>query len=393
MHAERRWARSLTAPLGLALVVVAAACGSAPTSAPPRVTSTAVPTTAAPALTPAPASPCAVGAQSPPRATLAAAYPTALAFAPDGRLFWTERAGTVRVWQNGVAKAFASVPTVTTERGGGYSERGLLGLAISPSFARDHYVYGFYSNTDYTHQTVVRWTDCAGTGTDPTTLITLPSGSDCCHKGGRLAFAADGHLLVTLGEEHTAPAAQVTGDVRGKLLRYNADGSIPADGPFGAGNPVWAYGFRNPFGIAVSPSGQVAITNNGPSGDAGSPSTGYDTVVLDVARGSGHQWPVCYGYSHPLAASSCPAGQAGPDWSSETSTVVPTGATFVDAAGPAGYAGHLVMCTFDVGMRILTPGSPHASVGNGPARCTLAVTEGPDHALYYSDQGHIYRLG
>jgi glucose/arabinose dehydrogenase len=175
------------------------------------------------------------------------------------------------------------------------------------------------------------------------------------------------------------------------VLRYTADGSVPGDNPFGAGNPVWAYGFRNPFGIAFSSSGQLAVTVNGPTGDDGSPGTGYDTVVASVAKGGGYQWPNCYGYSHPLASSSCGAGESGPDWSSETSTVVPTGATFVDRSGPGGTAGHLVFCTFDDGMEIFSPGTPHGSVAPGPSTCQLDVKQGPDHALYFSDTGHIYR--
>ncbi|MDQ1566723.1 MAG: hypothetical protein QOF96_1603, partial [Actinomycetota bacterium] len=74
-----------------------------------------------------------------------------------------------------------------------------------------------------------------------------------------------------------------------------------------------------------------------------------------------------------------------------TTTVVPTGAAFVDAAGPAGLAGHLVLCTFNSGMRILTPATPHATVAAGPAECKLDVVQGPDHAVYYSDSAHIYR--
>ncbi|HMC52427.1 MAG TPA: PQQ-dependent sugar dehydrogenase [Acidimicrobiales bacterium] len=332
-------------------------------------------------------------AQAPPGGTVSANFPTALAFAPDGRLFFTERSGTVRVYQGGAARVFATVSTVTTEPGGGYSERGLLGIAVSPTFAQDRLVYAFYSSSDRVHQYVVRWADCGGVGTNPVNVIQLPAGGDCCHKGGRLAFGADGKLYVTLGEEHTASAAQNTSDVRGKVLRYNPDGSVPADNPFGPGNPVWAFGFRNPFGIAVSAAGQLAVTNNGPTGDAGSPSTGYDTLVTSVARGRGYQWPNCYGYSHPLSGGSCGAGQAGPDWSSEASTVVPTGAAFVDGSGPAGYAGHLVFCTLASGMEIVTPGSPHASVSPGPPNCRLDVKQGPNHALYFSDTGHIYRLG
>jgi glucose/arabinose dehydrogenase len=332
-----------------------------------------------------------VAAQQPPQGTIDASYATALAFAPDGRLFWTERSGTVRVWQDGGSHVFASVATVTTEAGGSYSERGLLGVAISPTFTSDRFVYAFYSDANRTQQHVIRWRDCAGTAQDAQVIITLPAGPDCCHKGGRLAFGTDGMLYVTLGEEHTAPAAQNTNDVRGKLLRYRPDGSVPADNPFGAGNPVWAYGLRNPFGIAVSATGQIAITSNGPSGDAGSPHTGYDILLFDVKRGQGYQWPACYGYGHPIGGGACPAGQPGPDWSSESSTVIPTGAAFVDASGPSAYAGHLVFCSFASGMLVFTPGSPHGSVTNGPSTCKLDVKQGPDHALYWSDTAHIYR--
>jgi len=350
--------------------------------------SRAAPRAAAAAGTPG----CTVQPEQPPTGTIKANYPVALAFAPDGSLFFAERSGTVRLYEHGTARVFATVATVTTEPGGGYSERGLLGLAISPTFTRDHFVYAFYSDTDRKHQDIVRWTDCNGVGTDRTLLQQFPSGSDCCHKGGRLAFGPDGKLYATLGEEHDPPTAQNTADVRGKVLRFNADGTVPTDNPFGRTNPVWAYGFRNPFGIAFSPTGQLAVTNNGPTGDDHSPSTGYDTVIADVARGGRYEWPNCYGYSHPLAATSCGAGALGPDWSSEMSTVVPTGATFVDPAGPSALAGHLVFCTDDDGMKIFSPGSPHGTVTGGPSGCRLDVKEAPDHAVYYSDTSHIYRL-
>jgi glucose/arabinose dehydrogenase len=331
--------------------------------------------------------PCGVPAQAAPPATVAADNATALAFAPDGRLFFAERGGTVRVFQNGATRQFARLNVSTS------GERGLLGIAVSPDFGRDHFVFTFSSDTDPNRQSVTRWSDCGGTGSSPKVIVSLPGGSDCCHKGGRIAFGPDGKLYVTLGDEHVSTSAQDTRDVRGKVLRYNADGTVPADNPFGAGNPVWAYGFRNPFGLAISPSGQLAITSNGPTGDAGSPSTGYDTVVASVARGGGYQWPNCYGYSHPTRnGAPCGAGQHEPDWSSEKSTVVPTGATFVDASGPPAYAGHLVFCTYSEGMKILTPASPHATVAQGPVDCLLDVKQGPDHALYFSDAQQIHRL-
>ena len=388
--------RRLAVSIAVAVLLAGAACskdkpsrseGGAAASSTTVATSATTVTSAVPA-----ADPCALKAQAPPTGTLNAGYATALAFAPDGRLFFAERAGTVRVFQDGAVKEFAKVPTVTSEQGGGYSERGLLGLAVSPAFATDHFVYAFVSNPDRQHQDIVRWTDCAGTGGAFTTLVRLPAGNDCCHKGGRLKFGTDGKLYASLGEEHEAPAAQNTKDPRGKVLRYNADGTVPADNPFGAGNPVWAYGFRNPFGLAISATGQVAVTSNGPTGDAGSPPTGFDIVFDNVKAGSGHQWPHCYGYSHPVPGqTNCGAGQVEPAWSSEASTVVPTGAAFVDASGPAGLAGHLVFCNYNGGMLILTPGTPHATVTKGPAECTLDVIQGPDHAVYYSDAARIYR--
>ncbi|MGH9280928.1 MAG: PQQ-dependent sugar dehydrogenase, partial [Acidimicrobiales bacterium] len=250
------------------------------TTAPPAPATTPPPTAAPP-----PTGSCSLGAQSPPSGTIPANNATALAFAPDGRLFWAERSGTVRVWQDGAAKEFARVSVSTS------GERGLLGLAY-----RDRFVYAFYSDANGSAQHVVRWTDCAGTGQNEEIIIDLPAGSSCCHKGGRIAFGPEGALYVTLGDLFTGAPAQDTSDVRGKVLRYNAGGSVPADNPFGSGNPVWAYGFRNPFGIAFGPGGQLSVTNNGPTGDAGSPSTGYDTAVVAVRKGGNYQWPNCYGY-------------------------------------------------------------------------------------------------
>ncbi len=328
-----------------------------------------------------------------------ARFVTALAWAPDGRLFFAERAGTIKIATGGTAKAFATVPTVTSEKSGFYSERGLLGLALSPDFSSDHFVYAFYSRDDYATQVVVRFTECAGKARDETTLVTLPSGADCCHKGGRLAFGNDGKLYVTLGDEHSvaedtegsaSSVPQDPNDVRGKVLRYDADGSIPSDNPFGADSPVWATGFRNPFGIAFDANGDAFVTSNGPTGDIGAPSTGYD-LAFRVEAGGRYQWPACYGYSHPLPDSSSCLGRPEPEWSSEESTIVPTGATWVDDNGPGPYAGHFVFCSTS-GMRVFVPGSPHATLRDGPKECRLDVKEGPDHALYFSDETKIYRL-
>ena len=73
--------------------------------------------------------------------------------------------------------------------------------------------------------------------------------------------------------------------------------------------------------------------------------------------------------------------------------MVPTGAAFISSSGPSQLAGHLVFCTVNGGMRIATPGSPHATLQNGPSGCRLDVKEAPDHSVYFSDTSTIYRMG
>jgi glucose/arabinose dehydrogenase len=330
-----------------------------------------------------------------------ARFVTALAWSPDGRLFFAERAGTVRIAAGDVVTTFATVPTVTTERDGGYSERGLLGLALSPSFSTDHFVYAFYSRDDHRTQAVVRWRECRGAPVGlPQTLVELPSGDACCHKGGRIAFGPDGKLYVSLGDELSVPpppggpsppVPQDFADVRGKILRYNPDGTIPSDNPNGPANPVWVAGVRNVYGLAWDGAGGVWVVDNGPTGDAGSPTTGFD-IVFRAGRGGRYQWPYCYGAAHLIPPYSSCGGAPAPDWSSESRTLIPTGAVVVDARGPAGLAGHLVFATTVEGLEVFEPGPP-ATVSAGDPGCRFDVVQGPDGAVYCSDETSIYRLG
>src|ERR1700680_61337 len=173
------------------MVVCVAACGSTRHATRGSTTQPAAPAglvTPTPTATATPNA-CVARANEPaPSGTIPANFATALAFAPDGRLFWAERSGTVRVWQNGASRVFASVRTVTSESGGGYSERGLLGLAISPTFSTDRFVYAFYSDSNYATQHVIRWTDCNGTAVRGAIIDTFPAGGDWWHEGGASAL-------------------------------------------------------------------------------------------------------------------------------------------------------------------------------------------------------------
>jgi glucose/arabinose dehydrogenase len=306
----------------------------------------------------------------------------ALAWSPDGRLFWAERSGSIKVFEGGSVHTFATVSTVTSEPGGGNSERGLLGLATSGS-----YVFAFYSTTDYATQSIVRWTDCGGNATNPVTIARgLPAGSDCCHKGGRLAVSPDGHLFATIGDNHTASSAQVPTDLRGKVIRFNLDGS---------GGTVWTLGLRNPFGIAFSPDGSMAVTNNGPSGDAGTPCGSCGDEFDLVGRGAGvtYEWPTCWGYNHPFGGHSTCQG-LGPQYSTEGGAynrsspyfVAPTGVTWSTNE----YAGHFLFCAYS-NQHLYQYNGQGSVTDTGVGGCRYDVKQGPDGALYSSTDGAIYR--
>jgi glucose/arabinose dehydrogenase len=281
------------------------------------------------------------------------------------------------VYQGGAVQTFATVATSTS------GERGLLGLAISGSS-----VFAFYSNTDGVTQDIVRWTDCGGRAQGYTVIASgLPAGSDCCHKGGRLAVSPDGHLFATIGDNHNAPTAQSPGDLRGKVTRFNLDGG---------GRVVWTMGLRNPFGIAFAPDGTLAVTNNGPSRDAGTPcgSCGDEFDLVGRNAGVDYEWPYCWGYDHPFNGSGSCHGLAGPQYSTEGGPypksapyfVAPTGMTWSTGA----FAGHFVFCANSTShlYEYLGQGSVRDT---GLGGCSLDVKQGPDGALYTSDAGTIYR--
>ncbi len=311
-----------------------------------------------------------------------AQFPVDLEFAPDGRLFYNElRSGRVRIVDEGrlQKRPFAEVEVVNLES---YSEHGLLGLAIDPKFVDNRYVYVFYSlpdeGGDPWKQRVVRFREVDGRGTDMTVILDdLPIGPSCCHNGGRLAFGPDGKLYVSVGDAQKSQAAQNTSQLNGKILRVNRDGSIPKDNPL-PGSPVWAWGLRNPFGLAFAPGGSLYATENGPAG--------YDEINR-IVRGGNYGWPEVMGIAKD-------GRFIDPLYSREEYKVAPTGITVYSGDDLPELDGSLLFCSYNEG--VLT----QATLRNGGLeltdtgqRCSLDVVTGPDGALYFSDVENIYRWG
>jgi glucose/arabinose dehydrogenase len=130
------------------------------------------------------------------------------------------------------------VPGVDTNAG----EGGLLGLAVSPAYARDQLVYAYLTSAQ--DNRVVRFR----LGTTPQPILT---GLDrnAIHDGGRIAFGPDGMLYVGTGDAGNSAVAQDPESLNGKILRLRPDGGVPPDNPF-RGSPVWSVGHRNVQGLA-----------------------------------------------------------------------------------------------------------------------------------------------
>lgn len=197
------------------------------------------------------------------------ANPTAMAFAPDGRLFVATQGGALRVVKDG---ALLPTPflTVTVSSSG---ERGLLGVAFDPNFASNRYVYVYYTaTTPVVHNRVSRFTadgDVALAGSEVVLLDLDPLSSATNHNGGALHFGTDGKLYIAVGDNASGANAQSMSTLLGKILRLNADGSIPSDNPFfltatGLRRSIWATGLRNPYTFAVHPgTGRMFVNDVG----------------------------------------------------------------------------------------------------------------------------------
>jgi len=193
------------------------------------------------------------------------ASPTAMQFAPDGRLFVCEQGGKVRVIKNG---SLLSTPfvTITVDSNG---ERGLLGIAFDPAFASNGFVYVYYTTPTNTHNRISRFTangDVAVNGSESVVLDLEPLTGATNHNGGAIDFGADGKLYVAVGDNANSGNAQTLGNRLGKMLRINKDGTIPADNPFqqatGVNRAIWAMGLRNPFTFAFDSGGSRMFIND-----------------------------------------------------------------------------------------------------------------------------------
>jgi glucose/arabinose dehydrogenase len=312
--------------------------------------------------------------------------PTAMAFAPDGRLFVTQQGGQLRVIKNG---ALLPTPflTVTVSSVG---ERGLLGVAFDPDFATNQWVYVYYTaTTPAIHNRVSRFTasgDTAVAGSETIILELNNLSSATNHNGGAMHFGPDGKLYIAVGENANSANSQTLGNLLGKILRINKDGSIPTDNPFfstatGVNRAIWALGLRNPFTFSFQPgTGRMFIND-----------VGQNTweEVNDGIAGSNYGWPTTEGPTSDTRFRS-PLHWYGHGTGSTVGCAITGGAFYNPAAQqfPADYVGDYFFADYCSNwIRRYDPVSNTATgfATNASAPVDLIVAD--DGSLYYLARG------
>jgi quinoprotein glucose dehydrogenase len=222
--------------------------------------------------------------------------PWAIAFASDGRMYFTERAGRIQVMRPDPKGAqpprvFANLTQVAHQ-----GEGGLMGLALHPRFPQEPYLYVMYTARTGSGAVnrISRFTAVGDVAEDEKILIDgIPAAQ--FHNGGALAFGPDGMLYAGTGDARRPSSSQDLKSLNGKILRVTPEGRVPDDNPF-PGSSVWAYGFRNVTALAWHPgTGELWAANHGPSGEF-SGLQGKDAVYV-VRKGGNHGWPLVVGAS------------------------------------------------------------------------------------------------
>ena len=303
--------------------------------------------------------------------------PWALAFAPDGRLFITERPGQLRVVADGRLQP-EPVATLPAHADG---ESGLMGLALDPAFAQNGHLYVCY--TTLPGPSLINRALGRGQRINRLSRLTLREGRAGAervlldempgawnHDGCRVKFGPDGKLYVTMGDAADPPLAQRLDSPAGKIHRLQADGTVPVDNPFRrseAPSSVWSLGPRNPQGLAWDAAGRLYASEHGPSG--------HDEINR-ILPGKNYGWPEVFGRSRtPSDRFVDPILESG-----DRDTWAPSGMAFHD--------GHLYVAGLR-GQRLLrvSLGADGSVTGVAPMFTGTYgrlrdVVVGPDGALY-----------
>ena len=213
--------------------------------------------------------------------------PWGLAFLPGGDALVGERMSG-RVHRVSPSGGRHHVGTIGIAVPGG--EAGLLGIAVSPTFSNDRWVY-FYVSTAQDQRVIRKRYADGKLGRTHVLLSGIPRGDTSNHNGGGLGFGPDGHLYASTGDarldtpgQESGSKAQDPDSLAGKILRMEPDGSRPKDNPWG--NYAWSRGHRNVEGFTWDARGRMWATEFGESAR---------DELNHIVRGGNYGWPAVEG--------------------------------------------------------------------------------------------------
>ena len=304
--------------------------------------------------------------------------PTALAFAPNGDIYIAEQPGAIVIYRNGAVLPNPVVTLNTVSTG----EEGLLGLAFDPSFAANGYLYVSYTTLDG-HAQLSRLTVQNDTAALASERV-LYKGNQLQnphHGANTVRIGPDGKLWWSVGDNVPSISnAQALTNIYGKILRFNLDGTVPANNPFvnvpGAVPAIYAYGLRNPFRFSFLPNGSAIEEDTGSS---------YWEELNTIQRGGNYGWHFyegnCFtcGYINPVYA----YGHHSVDGAISAITAY-TGSVFPKAYGNVVFFGDYVRRDIEAVTFDPTYGTEINDTVFDSAAGTIAdLEEGPDGNLYY----------
>lgn len=305
--------------------------------------------------------------------------PWEMVFTPDGRMFFTEQPGRVRVITADGQLVSTPALDLTAQVPGG--EAGMLGLALDAGFAQNRFLYIFFctGSADSPTCRIARLVENGNRVTLDRTLLEFRGARH--HNAGRLKVGPDGLLYATIGDLHDSSNGQRL-NLYGTVIRMNLDGTPAAGSPFPEQPYVYAMGFRDPQGIAWDSSGQLYATEHGP--------TSNDEIDR-VQIGGNYGWAACIGrcndprWIDPVRLwnpeTAAPSGAT-----FYTSSVIPQwqGSLFFGSLGLADntYARHVHRIKFDA------PGGSNIveeeALYRGEFGRIRNVVQGPEGFLYFS---------
>lgn len=331
-------------------------------------------------------------------------YPIALAFAPDGRLFYTEKTtGSVRVVNADGSLQPEPVITLPTSA---LVERGLLGIALDPGYSDNGIIWVLHTAEatvrDFAANQIVRFHEAAGVGSDPQVMLSIPlTENTLIHNGGNLHFDKNGYLYLTIGDYENAANAQNLSVMPGKIHRFAVrdEGLVPAPGnPFAGDNEIgsiYAYGLRNSFDFAFDTrSDYLFATENG---------LHCDDEVNVILRGFN------YGHGENYECGKYAAGINTTYYRqpllSFTPTIAPTGIIVYDHPAAPAWQDNVFFCAWidSEPLRMLTLDEKRQAVVTTTeiplppgVQCRIDIAIGLEGGLYFTtvndEGGAIYRL-